>query len=188
MAKQSVTSLSHGMVIEVAGRKYRAGSVMGDARRYGDDPFDAFIEEAKAGNPLHWLNEFPVVVSSRPASVQADPCVAIGEEVDFEGRRYRVEKTSGRDHGLTLVRSKPTPDANPTGVWILHEYGRPDQPLVGRACETGPIEPYIPIFGSERDARSWAMKVYSKTYPARRATLEEVRSMADAEGKVAVPS
>lgn len=99
-------TLKHNQVIRVAGftryaQRITVGTVEGYAAEYGENPAEKVKRALNCGHELAWTMQAPAVLTAdypgkdadlnaKRAEIEAAPEIADGDQVEIEGRAYRV--------------------------------------------------------------------------------------------------
>ena len=91
-------------------RMYKFGSVVSYAAEYNECPIQSvedtkrnMIESPYAGHKLHWLNQQSVMITSEKRARRTYFNADFGDVVFFEGRNFRITKTSNNNADLVEV-------------------------------------------------------------------------------------
>lgn len=79
------------------------GSVFGSAVQNGDDPLEAYCRANDRGHEIRWVNANAVVLSNSPKAQVTRYVMAFGDEISFEGTRYRLDKAPNDNVKLTQI-------------------------------------------------------------------------------------
>lgn len=117
--------LTHNQTIRVAGfnkyaQRITVGTIEGHAAKYRQDPAAAVAHAIANGHELAWTTQAPAVLTAdypgkdaeldaKRAEIEAAPEIADGDQVEIEGRAYRV-RVLGQQYSDPVAF---VPDATP---------------------------------------------------------------------------
>lgn len=82
---------------------FKFGSVFGYAVEHSDDPMQAYQRAVHRDHKLYWAIKQAVVIHNGPKEKRDVMCLAFGDEITFEGRKFRLVKAPNDNVSLVPV-------------------------------------------------------------------------------------